>query len=231
MSSTMTRRKRAGDSTSTAAIGARSALVEAAEPRQPVRRRWGRLSAGIVAVVLGAWVGASLFLSADDTVEVVALATDVGRFETIERADLRVVRLPADSDLASVSVSALSSVVGRVAAVDLASGSLLAEAQMVARDERLVGAGEAVVGAVVDPGDAPATGLERGARVVLVVRPSIAADAALVEVEGWVVDVSAANSTGGRPVEVAVARADAAGLSAAASDGRLSMVVLGGIGG
>lgn len=208
---------------------ARAALIEATAPRQPVRRRWGRVSAGVAAVVLGAWAGASLVVSTDETVEVVALANDVGRFETIERSDLRVARLPAGSDLASVPAASLSSLVGRVAASDLAAGGLLAEAQLVPVGQRLVGDGEAVVGAVVGPDDAPATGLVRGADVVLVMRPPAGAtDAGLVEVEGWVVEVrSEASATGGRPIEVAVARAEAGRLSAAAADGRLSVVVLG----
>ncbi len=48
---------------------------------------------GVLAAVVGGWLFASLYLSADDRVEVLAVATDIGRFDVIERSDLRVVTI------------------------------------------------------------------------------------------------------------------------------------------
>lgn len=197
-------------------------------PRDPVRRRWGRIGAGVAAALLGAWVFAALYLSADDTRDVLALADGVQRLETIERSDLRVVSLPTKADVQTVPASQLDDVVGRIAATDLATGSLLADGQLVPAGERLVAADEAVVGVLVGPGDAPSTGLDRGAAVSVVIRPPAGVAGDAEEVPGWVADLSGAvASNGDRPVEVVVARNDAAAVSAAAADRRVTIVVLG----
>lgn len=207
---------------------ARARAAAAAAPRDPVRRRWGRIGAGVAAALLGAWVFAALYLSADDTREVLVVAEGVERLESIERSDLRVVSLPTNSDVQTVPASRLNDLVGRIAATDLAAGSLLADGQLVPVGERLVAADEAVVGVLVGPGDAPATGLDRGAAVSVVVRPPAGVTGDAQEVPGWVADVSGAvASNGDRPVEVVVAKGDAAAVSAAAADRRVTIVVLG----
>jgi len=193
-----------------------------------VRRRWGRVGGGLLAALVGGWLFASLYLGADDRREVLVVAEGVGRFETIQRSDLRVVRLPTDAAVESVAASRLDEVVGRVAAADLVAGSLLADGALLGSDERLVGADEAVVGLLLGPGDAPLAGVRRGAEVLVVVRPPVGGAGDAVEVTGWVVDVSgAATSSGDTPVEVVVGRSDSALVSAAAADGRATLVVLG----
>lgn len=171
---------------------------------------------------------AALYLSADDTREVLAVSDGVQRLETIERSDLRVVSLPTDADVETVPVAQLEDVVGRVAATDLAAGSLLADGQLVRAGERLVAEDEAVVGVLVGPGDAPSNGLDRGGAVSVVIRPPAGVIGEAKEVAGWVADLSGAvASNGDRPVEVVVARIDAAAVSAAAADRRVTIVVLG----
>lgn len=202
--------------------------MAAAERRDPLRRRWGRIGGGVLAAVVGAWVFASLYLSADDRRDVLAVADGIERFEVIERSDLRVVTLPSDAEVEWVAASRLDELVGRVAATDLAAGSLLAEGQVVPAGERLVGAAEAAVGLLVGPGDAPVSGLRQGAQVLVVTRPPAGVAGDVEAVSGWVADVSAsAASSGERPVEVVVPRADAATVSAAA-DRRVTIVVVGG---
>lgn len=211
---------------------ARAVVAGAAQRRDPLRRRWGRMAGGVLATIVGAWLFASLYLSADDRRDVLALANPVERFDVVERADLRVVRLPPDSDLAWVPATRLDEVAGRVAATDLTAGSLLAEGQLVDPGERLVLESEAVVGVLVGPGDAPSTGLVRGAAVSVVVRPAAGtagASVEIVEIAGWVAEVSSATSSSGdRPVAVVVASGEAAMVSAAAADRRVTLVVAGG---
>lgn len=210
-------------------LAARAVVAGASQRRDPLRRRWGRIGGGVLAAVIGGWLFASLYLSADDRVDVLALANGVERFEVIERADLRVVRLSTDTEVESIDASRIDEVVGRVAGGDLAAGALLAEGQLHPRGERLVSADEAVVGVLVGPGDAPATGLVRGAAVTVVVRPAAGASGEVVEVAGWVAEVAAAVSAGGdRPVSVVVPANDAAAVSAAAADRRVTIVVAGG---
>lgn len=187
------------------------------------------MGGGVLAAVVGGWLFASLYLSAGDRSEVLVIGAGVARFETIERSDLRVVRLPDDAPVASVPASRLDAVVGRMAATDLAAGSLLAEGQLLAVGERLVTPAEAVVGVLVGPGDAPVTSVDRGQAVTVVVRPPAGTAGAVEEVSGWVAAVaSSVSANGERPVEVVVPGRAAATVSAAAADRRVTIVVLGG---
>jgi len=177
--------------------------------------------------VLGAWLFAALYLSAGNRTEVLVVARDVERLEVIERSDLRVVRLSEDSDVASVDASRVEEFVGRVAGVDLVAGSLLAPGQVLPAGRELLGAGEAVVGLLVGPGDSPVGSMRRGAPVLVVVRPAPGSQGDAVEVEGWVFDASGeVLNTRERPVEVVVPRSRAALVSAAAADRRVSVVAL-----
>lgn len=227
MSATVPRR-RAVEPSVAGAADARRVLAGRAERRDPLRRRWGRVGGGVLAALLGAWLFASLYLGADERREVLAVASRVGRFEVVERSDLRVVRLPTDAEVESVPASRLDEVVGRVAGADLAAGSLLADGQLLPAGERTIGADEAVVGLLLGPGDAPVAGVTRGASVSVVVRQPAGASGGVEATGGWVADVSEVMaSTGDRPVEVVVPRAGAAAISAAAADGRVTLVVLG----
>lgn len=206
---------------------ARATVAASAASRVSVRRRWGRVGAGIAAALLGAWVFAAVYLSADDSREVLVVADGVARLEQIQRSDLRVVSLPTNTDVEAVSASRLADVVGRVAATDLAAGSLLADGELVPVGERLVAANEAVVGVLVRLGDAPTIELDRGAVVSVVIRPAAGTSGDVREVTGWVANLSGAASNGDRPIEVVVTRSDAAVVSAAAADHRVTIVVLG----
>lgn len=183
----------------------------------------------MLAAIAGGWLFASLYLSADDRADVLALAGSVDRFATVERSDLRVVRLSTDTDVESIPASRIDEVVGRIAATDLAAGSLLAESHLHPRGERVVAAEEAVVGVLVGPGEAPAAGVARGAEVSVVIRPAAGSTGELVEVAGWLVDVEGAATPGGdRALSVVVPSEDATEVSAAAADRRVSIVVAGG---
>jgi hypothetical protein len=211
------------------ATEARRVLAGRGERRDPLRRRWGRVGAGVLAAALGGWLFASLYLGADERREVLVLARGVHRLEVVDRSDLRVVRLPTDAEVESIPASRLDDVVGRAAAADLAAGSLLADGQLLSRGERTVGADEAVVGLLLGAGDAPVAGVTRGASVSVVVRAPAGGSGDVEDTAGWVADVGAVvASSGDRPVEVVVPRDAAAGISAAAAGGRVTLVVLGG---
>lgn len=226
MSTTMTRRNGAA-SPDSANRAARQATV-AGQKKDPVRRRWGRIGGGAFAAVVGGWLFASLYLSADDRVEVLAVATDIGRFDVIDRSDLRVVTIGEDTDVASIPASRLDELVGRVASTDIVAGGLLVDGQLLPAGERLVTADEAIVGVLVGPGDSPTTGMTRGAVVSVVIRPAAGTNGTVAEVPGWIAGIGGeVSSSGDRPVEVVVARSEAARVSAAAADRRVTIVVLG----
>lgn len=226
MSTTLSRRN---SSTGThAADQARHLVATGSEPREPLRRHWGRVAGGVLAAVVGAWLFASIYVSADDRRDVLALATSVERLEPIERSDLKIVSLPSNAQVESVPASRVEELLGRVAGTDLAAGSLLAEGQLLPAGERLIGPNEAVVGLLVDPGDAPVSTMRRGAAVIVVARPAAGTTGEVEDVPGWLAEVSGeAASNGERAVEVVVRRADAATVSAAAADRRVTIVVLG----
>lgn len=206
---------------------ARAAAVSPPKPGGPVRRRWGRIGVGTAAAVVGAWVFAALYLSAGDRREVLALSHDVARLEVVDRSDLRVVRISSDADIGSVNASQLDELVGRVAGVDLVAGSLLVEDQLVTEGRQLLGADEAVVGVLLGPGDSPVRSLRRGAPVLVVVRPPAGSQGDPEEIEGWVFDASGEPvNTRERPIELAVPRDQAALISAAAADRRVTIVAL-----
>ncbi|MCC6438707.1 MAG: hypothetical protein IT196_27035 [Acidimicrobiales bacterium] len=226
MSTTMTRRNGAA-SPDSANRAARQATV-AGQKTDPVRRRWGRIGGGAFAAVVGGWLFASLYLSADDRVEVLAVATDIGRFDVIDRSDLRVVTIGEDTDVASIPASRLDELIGRVASTDIVAGGLLVDGQLLPAGDRLVTADEAIVGVLVGPGDSPTTGMTRGAVVSVVIRPAAGTNGTVAEVQGWIAGIGGeVSSSGDRPVEVVVARSEAARVSAAAADRRVTIVVLG----
>jgi hypothetical protein len=194
----------------------------------PARRRWARVAAGAVLALLGGWVFASLYVSAGERVEVLAVAHDVDRFDTVDRDDLRTVRVAADPDVDTVDASDVDDIVGRAAATDLREGSLLSPNQLIARDARLVGDNEAVVGAELAPGDIPEGALAGGIDVMVVLRPADAAPGGEVDqVPGWLLEFGDPDeNTGDRRVSLVVPEDRAADVAAAASDERVAVVAL-----
>lgn len=216
--------------TATDGVGRRSreaAVAPSKPPRGPLRRRWGRIGAGAAAAVLGAWMFAALYLSAGHRTDVLVLAHNVGRLEVIDRSDLRVIRMSSDADVESVDAGRLNEFVGRIAGVDLVAGSLLAQGQVLPAERKLLGAGEAVVGVLLGPGDSPVRSLRRGTPILVVVRPPAGSQGDPTEIEGWVFDASSEPlNTRERPIELAVPRARAGLISAAAADKRVTIVAL-----
>lgn len=189
------------------------------------RRRWGRLGAGAVMIVVSAWVFAGLYLSAGDRREVLVVARHVDVREVIERSDLRVVRASVDAGVEVVGADDVDRLVGRPARTELVVGSLLVEEQVGDRGDDGLDPGEAVVSMSVGPGEAPASVLRSGAPIAIVLRPIAAQEGDLVEVRGRVLELSDGDR-GDATVELIVAVDDAAAVSAAAADGRATVVAL-----
>jgi hypothetical protein len=195
----------------------------------PARRRWARVAAGAALALLGGWIFASLYVSAGERVEVLAVSGDVDRFAEIQRDDLRTVRVAADPGVDTVDAGDLDGIVGRVAATDLIEGSLLAPGQVLDSDARRVADDEAIVGAQLGPGDAPQGALIGGVEVNVVVRSASTSTEPQEEVRvpGWILEVGEPDeNTDARPVELVVPEAQSSEVTAAAAEERLSLVVL-----
>jgi Flp pilus assembly protein CpaB len=131
---------------------------------QPVRRarrvRVPELAVGLI-VMLGFGLGAVLWqLNSTQKDPVLALAHDVARGEVIERSDLRVVYLSTDDAIAHVGRSGAATIIGRVAASDIAAGTLLTPGSVL--EGSVVAAGEGVVGLSLEPGQVPSSRLRAG---------------------------------------------------------------------
>ncbi len=199
--------------------------LQPARPRP--RRAPSRILAGAALVAVGGWIAAVAYLSVGSRREVLVLAHPVPRYHLLSRGDLRVTRVAAEPTVATVDAAHLDGVLGRRTARPLGRGALLADDALLAANARPVTADEAVVGALLAPGDAP-NGLQQGDRVQVVIRPLAGTTAMPITFSGWVLDVGErAPGAETRPVSVVVPHAQAGLASAAAADARVALVVMG----
>jgi hypothetical protein len=186
------------------------------------------LAVGLLVTVLFA-LGAVLWhLNASSKVPALAVAAPIERGEVIEATDLRVVYVASDDPLARMSSGESSVVVGRVALVDLAPGTLFTPS--VVADAAALDAGDGVVGLALDPGQYPALGLAPGDRVN-VVRSTEAApetDEAPDQVVARGATVFAVEdlSNDRKLVSILTSEADAEAVAATAGAGGLRLVLV-----
>lgn len=186
---------------------------------------------GLACVVLGALVFLILHMSLDRRVPVLVVARPVAAGEVVRAEDLRTARVSSDSGAASIPASDGARVVGRTAAVGLVPGSVLAPSQLGSSSS--LQAGQAIVGVALKVGQAPA-GLRAGSRVQVVdtghsgtgpadqLRPVVLSNSAVVasiaRTEG--------SSSGVTLASLTLSEREATSVAAAASAGRVSLVLL-----
>jgi hypothetical protein len=172
-------------------------------------------------------LGAVLWhLSAVEKVPALVAASPIERGEVIDAGDIRVAYLSSDSTLARLDSEEMDLVVGRVALVDLAEGTVLSTS--VAADAPAVDSGSGVVGLALDPGAYPARGLAPGDRVHVVLAGEIAtpdAEPTVVARSATVFDVQELASDQ-LLVSVLTAETDAEAVAAAAGAGGLRLVLV-----
>lgn len=145
------------------------------------RVRVPEVAIGVLVTVVFA-LGAVLWhLSTVEKVPAIATTSQIERGETLEPDDVRVVYVSSDDPLARLDSTEIDQVVGRVALVDIADGTLLTPS--VVAEAASIEAGDGVVGLSLDPGAYPARGLAPGDRVNVV----LAADVADLDAEPTVV--------------------------------------------
>src|SRR4051794_32980361 len=119
---------------------------------------------GVLLCFFGAMVFGALHLRLDHRVAVLAVARPVGAGDVIHDADLRVAR-GSTSGFATVAADDRGTVVGRIAAVSLAPGSLLVRSDLGSSSS--LQSGQAVVGVALKSGQLPGI-LRPGDRVLIV---------------------------------------------------------------
>jgi hypothetical protein len=189
--------------------------------------------AGVLLVLLSALGGVLLFMSSDDRTSVLVAARDLDPGRPIERADLRVQRVAVDDGVATLPAESADAIVGQHPAGRIPAGTMLAPAMFEAAVP--LGPDEVVIGAALDPGEAPLAQLEVGSAVELV-RVDVPAPGAtdvapsatpLGEGTVWAAQEIA---TGQVWVSVRVARDVGLAASVAAAEDRLRVVLGGGTG-
>lgn len=136
-------------------------------PRPPGRRiRVPELAVGVLVTVMFS-LGAVLWhLNSVTKVPALVTADRIERGAVITDKDIRTIYLSTDRALEHFDDSHVSDVVGRIASVDLAAGSLLTPS--VIADATTINDGDGVVGLSLEPGAYPARGIAAGDRVNVV---------------------------------------------------------------
>lgn len=213
--------------------GAVPVEVAGALPQPPKpRRRWGLFAAMVALVCLGALGNLWLVQATSDTATVLAARSTIERGAVISGDDLVAVRVGADPSLQTVAADQLDDIVGKRAAVDVASGSLLTPGSVTS--EVLPAEGFSLVGVSVTPDLMPGTALMAGdlVRVVATAGQQGAINPAKTEVEavaGEVVSAVTGEDVTGQGastvVTLQVPAEDATTLAAMAATGNAAVVL------
>ncbi len=201
-------------------------------PVAPVRQRnLTRVAIGAVVIAVSTLGVVSLTTNPAPRQTAFAVAQTVAAGQPIHRDDLRIVDLPARTNLRTIPASGAGRIVGRTAAVTLMAGSLLSPDQIRSVD---TSARTALVGAILKPGQYPST-LAVGDRVLIVTTPdtstgtSVDATASTTDTaRGLVVTVTPEPSgTGSTSVSLRVSIGDAPAVAAAGGTGHVDLVSVG----
>ena len=195
------------------------------------RRRWGLFAAMAAVVCLGALGNVWLHQATTNSTQVVAARTAIERGTVISRDQLMTVQIGADPALKPVAAKDLESLVGKRAALDVASGSLLTGDATT--DKVLPEQGHSLVGVGVLPAMMPGAQLMAGDRIRIVATPGqqgvTDAAAKAVSVAAIVVSTATGKDTTGQGAQtiitVDVPSSDAPQLAAMASTGKVAVVL------
>ncbi|MFI9730922.1 SAF domain-containing protein [Streptomyces sp. NPDC052092] len=142
-----------------------------APPRVSARRRRPGVIALSLALIAAGGAGVSVLLfQVGDRTEVVTVIRDVEVGQVLTEQDLGKASVALDPAVNAVRADEMESVVGKRAAVELKSGSLLSPSQVT--KDSLMKAGEQLVPIGLKPEQVPATALVPGQKVQLVHVPA-----------------------------------------------------------
>ena len=203
---------------------------------RPTRRRPSWVLIGSLLVGLAALLGAWVFAATSDQVAVMVAARDLQPGEVIDASDLRVVEIGASNDLRAIQSSQQDLILGKSARGPIPQGTVL-NTGLFTDQGGAVPAGMVVVGAALDPGAVPTSGLRAGDAVnVLAAQRTTTgqAEAAAPPVATllatgtvWSVEATGSNSTG-MWVSLVVPSASEGSVTQAAADGLLRLSLVGG---
>lgn len=200
---------------------------QAASPPVPkkLRRRPLMVLVSTALVLVGAALGAGVWMLSTSSVEVVAARAAIERGAVITSADLVITRAAVDASVQTVPADQLDSLVGKRAASDVAVGTLLTPAQVT--DALPPGTGESVVGVALSTGQLPAEPLRPGDHVRLVQTPLPQGEVAStrVTIDAEVQSITQPTDSQATVVDLLVPSARAADVAALAATGRVALVL------
>jgi hypothetical protein len=203
------------------------AVRAAAAPRQWRPRQ---VLLAVLVVVLGGLVSMWAVSSYAHRDRVLVIAQNVPVGHTITIDDLAGVDLSVDPQVAAFTVEQQGEVIGKVALVDLAKGTLVNPSQV--GQSPVLTAGQVLVPLQLKPGQLPAVGVSPGERVLLVATPVDTAAATAAGTLADPIEASVAESgvpdaaTGVTVVDVRVPQDAGVSLARMAASGNVTVVVL-----
>lgn len=132
----------------------------------PTKRRPSWVLGGVVLVGIAALLGAYVFTSVTDTLQVTVAATDLEQGQVITAGDLRVVEMGRTGDLRAVLAEQQNLIIGQTPRSLIPAGTVLNTGLFVSPEDA-VPPGQVVVGAALAAGEVPTANLSPGDRVGL----------------------------------------------------------------
>lgn len=195
-------------------------------PPPRARRRPALIAASAALVAVGALGSAWAWQASSNTNEVLTVRQTVHRGEVLSAEDLLQVRIGVDPAIQAVPATALESLVGQRAALDIAAGSVITPEQLT--DEAIPAQGQSVVGVSLTAGMMPSGQVIVGDKVRVITTETngaTAADGAEQPVSGVVVGVTTDATTGNTLMNVQVPTAMAPAVATAAARGQVALVL------
>lgn len=189
------------------------------------RSRVPEILLGTLLVALFALGGAWFFSTSTSSTGFVALLNDVQRGDVIERTDLVTVQVRTDTPIQAIRAENFQTIVGQVALVDLAAGTLVAPQQFAEQAD--IPTGQGIVGLSLSVGEYPTAGLRTGDLVRVVAVPAGNAPSnAPAEVLVAQAVVTEVQSSGGdaRFISLTMDTSMADQVAAVAADGRVRLI-------
>lgn len=195
--------------------------VAAVKPRRNMRLVLLGIALAVIFALLAVWA----VNRAGEARSVVVVANDVRAGDEIKASDLATTRLRGGEDVRTVPASRLDSLVGRRAMQALPAGSLVTENNFEQRISPR--SGDVIVPIAVTAGQYPASGLERGDVVRVVVTgggQSVEGLEPGTSFDGVVLALGPQGDNGTMTVDVSISSGDAASAAAASGTGRISII-------
>lgn len=218
----------APEKTSKRARNTETAPTRPAAVGQPTksRRRVWMIALGITIILIGALATWYVTSTTSRTVAVLTTSADVQRGEAITQNDLTTISIAGGQNVDAIPASEASEIVGKVASVDLPSGSLLTTSNTL--DTLPVPEGWSIVGIALNSSQLPSYRLVAGDAVRLVDTPVAqgeppTSDPQTFDAAVFTTTYDEANQTW--IVDVVVPEREAASIAARAATQRVSIVL------